>query len=188
MKIIEAPVTQLADLRLISIAFETSVILEINQASGGSGYQAEERQLEKPFRKDYDAILDNGPADWAAEFDISNWGLLFAVEEGLKIGGALVAFDTHGVDMLEGRKDLAVLWDIRVNPIYRGKGIGTALFQAARNWAIRCGCKELKIETQNNNPEAVKFYLKQGCVLEKVVYNAYPSLPEEHMLLFYLIL
>ena len=33
--------------------------------------------------------------------------------------------------MLEGREDLACLWDLRVAPEYRGKGVGQKLFASA---------------------------------------------------------
>jgi ribosomal protein S18 acetylase RimI-like enzyme len=88
--------------------------------------------------------------------------------------------------MLEGRTDLAVLWDLRVAPEHRGRGVGTALFDAVKLWAIQHTCTEIKIETQNNNVPAVKFYLRQGCTLRHVVSDAYPELPDEQMFLFYL--
>ena len=44
-----------------------------------------------------------------------DWSVLFLVR-GCRVGGAVLAFDTEGVDMLERRKDLAILWDIRVHP------------------------------------------------------------------------
>jgi GNAT superfamily N-acetyltransferase len=50
-----------------------------------------------------------------------------------------------------GRDDVAVLWDIRVSPRERGRGIGSALFRAAGDWARARGCRWFKIETQNVN-------------------------------------
>jgi ribosomal protein S18 acetylase RimI-like enzyme len=42
--------------------------------------------------------------------------------------GAVVVLKTPSLTMLEGRDDLAMLWDIRVSPEARGQGVGTALF------------------------------------------------------------
>jgi len=55
-----------------------------------------------------------------------------------------------------------VLWDIRVSAAERGTGIGSALFRAAEDWARARGCGWLKIETQNVNAAACRFYQKMG--------------------------
>ena len=101
------------------------------------------------------------------------------------MGGAVVAFDTPGLIMLEGRRDLAVLWDIRVDPDHQRRGVGTALFGAAETWSRTRGCRQLKIETQNVNVPACRFYLGQGCVLGGINRFAYREFPEEVQLLWY---
>jgi GNAT superfamily N-acetyltransferase len=115
---------------------------------------------------------------------VSNWGLLAAYAGDERIGGAVLAFRTPGVDMLEGRDDLAVVWDLRVHPQWRRKGVGRALFQAAERWAQARGCRQLKIEPQNNNVGACRFYASQGFTLVAVNPFAYPTLPEETQLLW----
>jgi GNAT superfamily N-acetyltransferase len=87
--------------------------------------------------------------------------------------------------MLEGRADLAVLWDIRVAPAARRHGVGTALFEAAQIWALDNGCRQLKIETQNINVAACRFYARQGCVLRAARHGVYPECPDEIQLLWY---
>jgi GNAT superfamily N-acetyltransferase len=87
--------------------------------------------------------------------------------------------------MLEGRRDLAVLWDLRVAPEARGQGVGAALFQAAEAWAAARGCRQMKVETQNVNVPACRFYASQGCVLGAIHRFAYPELPHEVQLLWY---
>lgn len=86
---------------------------------------------------------------------------------------------------MRGRRDLAVLWDIRVAPEARGKGIGAGLFAAAEAWAVSNGCTRLEIETQNVNVPACRFYSAQGCGLADVTRNAYPRLPDEVHLLWH---
>jgi GNAT superfamily N-acetyltransferase len=116
---------------------------------------------------------------------MSNWRLFAAWSDGRRIGGAAVVFNTPGVDMLEGRKDLALLWDIRVTPEVRGQGVGSALFRVAEEWARGKGCRQLKVETQNINVLACKFYARQGCVLTAVDQLAYPGLPGETQLIWH---
>jgi GNAT superfamily N-acetyltransferase len=86
---------------------------------------------------------------------------------------------------LEDRTDLAVLWDIRVAEGMRGRGLGTALFRTAEEWAREQRCRQLKVETQNINVPACRFYAKQGCVLGAIHRFAYPDFPEEAQLLWY---
>jgi GNAT superfamily N-acetyltransferase len=87
--------------------------------------------------------------------------------------------------MLVGRRDLAVLWDLRVAPAARRRGVGAALFRAAAAWAAARGCAQLKVETQNVNVPACRFYARQGCVLGAIDRFAYPGLPHEVRLLWY---
>ena len=86
--------------------------------------------------------------------------------------------------MLGGRDDVAVLWDIRVSPRERGRGIGSALFRAAGDWAGARGCRWLKIETQNVNVPACRFYQKMGCTPGAIGRFAYPGQPAEVQLLW----
>ena len=86
---------------------------------------------------------------------------------------------------MEGRRDLSVLWDIRVAPNARGKGIGSALFEKVEAWARAHSCRQLKVETQNINVPACGFYARHGCELRGVHHAAYPDLPEEIQLLWY---
>jgi GNAT superfamily N-acetyltransferase len=88
--------------------------------------------------------------------------------------------------MLESRKDLAVLWDIRVCPEYRGAGI--PLFRYAAEWSRKRGCTQLKIETQNVNVPACRFYQRMGAYLGEIHrfgYAGIPSVSHEVMLNWY---
>ena len=100
-----------------------------------------------------------------------------------------MAVDTPGVNVLEGRRDLAVLWDIRVHPDERGRGIGSRLLKCATDWASEGGCKWFKVETQNVYVPACRFYASQGCTLGAIHRYGYAGCPEvahEAMLLWYL--
>jgi ribosomal protein S18 acetylase RimI-like enzyme len=177
--IIEETMSSLAAHAAIPIAFPVERVLDVTPSE--QGFVTVERALDSTYVKDYDAI--ESPRDWS-RFDTSKWGLLAAYSGHQRVGGAIVALDTYGVDLLEGRSDLAVLWDIRVAPHCRGRGIGTALFRAAEAFAAARGCRELKVETQNTNVPACRFYQRQGCVLRTVNRFAYPALPHESQLIW----
>lgn len=185
IEIREEPLAEMAEYARVPIAFEVRRVLDVAVIDGGmGGFALSERALDTPYVKDYDA-LDGGPAHWAERFDVSNWGLLMARLDGRLVGGAAVAFDTPGLTMLEGRRDLAVLWDLRVAPEARGQGVGAALFPAAEAWATARGCRQMKVETQNVNVPACRFYARQGCVLGAIHRFAYPELPHEVQLLWH---
>ena len=139
----------------------------------------------EPYHKDYDAFPGDEPLAWLERWELSNWGFFGAMLGEQWVGAAAVAWNTPGVQMLQGRSDLAVLWDLRVHPDHRGAGIGHQLFAAAADWARARGCRELCIETQNVNVPACRFYARQGCTLGAINRHAYPELPEEVQLLWY---
>ncbi len=136
-----------------------------------------------PFRKDYDLL--ESPLRWPLLFDVSNWVLASAWLDGRQVAGAIGARDTPGVDMLEGKRNLLAVWDLRVATDARGTGIGTALFHALESWGREQGCTELKVETQDVNVAACAFYLSQGCTLAQSNPHAYPELPDEVQLIWW---
>ncbi|MEP6706987.1 MAG: GNAT family N-acetyltransferase [Pyrinomonadaceae bacterium] len=185
VEVVEEPITALEEYARIPTAFEVTLIFDVADLGNGSGeFMLTERRVDVPYVKDYDAINGENPAGWATRFDVSNWGLFAALIEGRRIGGAVVAFNA-GLDQLGGHDGSAVLWDIRVSPEVRGQGVGSALFQAAEARAQARGCRHLKIETQNINVPACRFYARQGCVLAAVHRFAYPELPDEIQLLWH---
>jgi len=182
--------------------FEVRSVLVVEEVDNGlGGLRFHEEQVEKPYIKDYDSYEDlyskedgekgYGPQSWPVHFDISNWYIYMAFDQRQPVGGAAIAYNTDGVNMLEGRDDIAVLWDIRVHPDHAGKGIGTVLFQHAVDWSKSKGCSQLKIETQNVNVPACQFYVKQGCHLGQIhrygYYGCYghPQVGHEVMLIWY---
>ena len=171
----------------IAIAFRVESILRPEPVEGGlKGLRLIEEKVATPYVKDYDREEGEGPLNWSRLCDVSRWGILSAHQGPERVGGAAVAWGTPEVHMLEGRSDLAALWDIRVAPGHRGAGIGARLFAAAVAWARGRGCRLLKAETQNTNVAACRFYAAQGCTLRGIHVGAYPACPEEVQLLWYL--
>jgi GNAT superfamily N-acetyltransferase len=170
----------------VSIAFEVRSILRVEpQKNGLAGIALTQMPVAAPYWKDYDK--EERPTDWPGQFNLQNWAFFIAGDEiHQPFGAATVAWNTPGVHMLQGRSDLAVLWDIRVNPDVRGQGIGPLLFQAAEDWARSRGCTQLKVETQNINVPACRFYVRMGCSLGGILRYAYndPN-ADETMLLWY---
>ena len=184
----EEPLTPaaLSEHAAIPITFVVDRILEVRLPYGGlGGISLTETAVTDPYVKDYDALEGAGPQRWPGRFDVSNWGFIAARRDGAGAGGAVIASKTPGLHMLGGRDDVAVLWDIRVSPRERGGGIGSALFRAAEDWARARGCRWLKIETQNVNVPACRFYHKMGCTLGAIDRYAYPGQPAEVQLLWW---
>ena len=96
----------------VPIAFLVESRFRVESVRNGlGGWLLTEEGVEYPWTKDYDADKGEGPSRWARQFDISNWGVISVFEGDRRIGGAVIAFNTPGVFMLEGRDTLAVLWD-----------------------------------------------------------------------------
>ena len=123
---------------------------------------------------------------WRRFGDISHWGIFAAFINEQRVGSAVVAHNSPGIHMLEGREDLAVLWDLRVHPSVRRSGVGTRLLDRAVQFARASGCSFLKVESQNTNPAACRFYAKRGLHLGGVRRGVYPQYPDEVQLLWYL--
>lgn len=128
----------------------------------------------KPYWKNYDSEEDN-PSLLSNIFNLKNWHVISAFDDEKRIGGAIIAYNTPGVNMLEGRDDIAVIWDLRIDKEYRGKGIGSNIFNKCIEWTKSKKCSRVKVETQNNNVNACKFYAKQGAKLSNINKFAYSN-------------
>lgn len=167
----------------ISIAFLVERVLL--PTPGGRDLDLVEQPVGEPWWKDYDAEPGASPASWPRRFDTSSWCILSAWHGSRRVGGLVVLSGDASMDLLEARFDLALIWDLRITPAFRGRGVGCRLVGAAEDWARARGCTELKVETQNINVPACRFYQAQGFDLRVVRPDAYPGLPNELQLLWY---
>ena len=171
--------------------FRVESVFRVEVIGGGlGGFRLVEEEVAEPFIKGYDSQDDDKPTAWAASYDVSQWGIFLAREGDRAVGGAAVAVDApvYPLDRFQ-RRDLAVLWDIRVHPDERGRGVGRELFRHAVAWSRRKGFGQLGLETQSVNVPACRFYARQGCELGAIHRFGYAGCPEvahEAMLLWYL--
>jgi GNAT superfamily N-acetyltransferase len=186
VKIVEVGPEALGEYASIPIKLDVKSSLQVELVEGGlGGMLLHSVPVEKSYVKDYDSYGEL-PTDWPVKFDVSNWGFFLALEGTKPAGAAAVAFDTVGMNMLDARRDLAVLWDLRTHPAHRGVGI--PLFRYAAEWSRKRGCHQIKIETQNINVPACRFYHRMGCQLgdiRRFGYAAVPSVAHEMMLIWY---
>ena len=161
----------------VPIRFRVETVLEVEELDDGLGGLAlVERPVATPYIKDYDAVENDRPARWT-RFDLSHWGFFHAIEDGAVGGCAAVAGRSPAVHLLGGRTDFAHLWDLRVRPERRGEGIGARLFTRAVEFARAEGYRQLRVETQNINVGACRFYATRGCRLARVDRTAYWGVP-----------
>src|SRR5512136_82740 len=141
IEIQEGGIELLARYAQVPIRFTVESVLRVETVGRGlGGLVMVEEKVASPYVKDYDSQgPDAGPLQWPRYFDVSRWRFFLATEEKRPLGGAVLAMDTPGLNMLDNRRDLAVLWDIRVHPDARGRGIGARLFQHAADRARRLG-------------------------------------------------
>jgi ribosomal protein S18 acetylase RimI-like enzyme len=180
----------LAEYGAIPISFLVESVLTADPIDDGlGGIALREEIVEEPWVKDFDALEDEDVTRWTRHFDVSRWGFLTAVEDGCLVGGLVLAYGSRDVFMLDERDDLAVVWDLRVHPDHRRRGIGARLFRRAAAWACERECTQLKVETPSVDVPASRFYRAQGCRLGGIHRFAYardPRVAGETQLLWFL--
>lgn len=166
----------------VPIAYEVTTTFQVCPIDNGlGGLQLVEKPC-SPYVKDYDLLPDCHPLSWTKQFDLDAWGLFVALENDQYVGGAAVAPEMEGV-----KRSAAILWDLRVHPDARSKGIGGKLLEMVIHWSKERGYKTLMVETQNVNTPACKFYSNKGFVLETIDQHGYGDTvgEEETKLLWY---
>ncbi len=166
----------------VSTAFRVERRLVLSaDPSAPSGVSLFETSIVAPFVKDYDVLPGNHPTEWARRLDTARWRVFAASVGDLQVGGAiLIVPDDHA-----SVQTVAELWDLRVSPVWRRRGIARALWATLEAAALAAGARALKIETQQINVAACRLYDTQGCVLARVDAAAYPGLPDEVALHWY---
>jgi GNAT superfamily N-acetyltransferase len=183
--IVEDSLLRLAEYASVPIRFTVDEVFDDRAlaalAHGGNGVAT---RVSTPYPKDYDAHPGNRPTDWPNRFDLSAWTMLAASENGQRVGGAVVIYGDPQIDLLRDYPACALLWDLRVAPERRAQGVGSALLHAVEDVARDRGARSIRVETQQINVPACRFYARHGFRLERVVPGAYHDLPHELQLLW----
>ncbi len=113
---------------------------------------------------DYEQMLDEVVADtqtlehWL--FDEKKAEVIFAVQDGVKVGFALFF---HNFSTFLGRAGI-YLEDLFVKPEYRGMGYGKALLTQLARIAVNRGCGRLEWWCLDWNKPSIDFYKSMGAV------------------------
>jgi ribosomal protein S18 acetylase RimI-like enzyme len=120
-------------------------------------------------------------------FDLSNWAFFMAFSDSKPVGAASVVSNCSAIRLLDGRDDLSVLWDIRIDDDYKSQGIGSKLLNLALEWSKKKKLRQMKIECQNNNVPACRFYHKHGAYVGAInEYAYYKEKEDEVQLIWYM--
>jgi ribosomal protein S18 acetylase RimI-like enzyme len=186
LEVVSESAERLPEYSFIPIGFPVSEYLDdsaIDAALAGNAFSAS--PVATPYWKDYDSYPGARPTDWPTHFDVESWKFFAARVDGQRVGGAvLVPNGSNDVELVDGRFDLALLWDLRVAPDFRRLGVGVALLSHVVAAATQAGVTELRAETQQVNVPACRFYAERGFRLKIARRGAYPTLPEEIQLLW----
>lgn len=185
LTIIEERPTGLAEYARVSIGFTVAERFD-EQALAVLRDDASIRAVavSPPYWKDYDSYPGGHPSEWPRQFDLLRWTILAAYDGARRRGGAVVIVDDPRIDLLRDCPSCALLWDIRVAPDARRQGVGSALLEAAEQRARERGARSLRVETQDVNVPACRFYYAHGFRLERTTPGAYAELPNEVQLLW----
>jgi len=169
----------------IPIAFEVREHLAVELVGNGfGGIRLTRCPVEAFYTKDYDAMPGQRPQDWAKQWDLTKWCLCAAFSDEEHVGSVAIIFDTAQMYGSLSHGAEAVVWDIRVRPDYRHRGVGSQLLAFAEGRARSAGKQRLSVETQNNNVAACRLYASAGFELRSFDRFAYSLLPNEVQLVW----
>jgi GNAT superfamily N-acetyltransferase len=185
LTIIEENPIRLAEYARVPIGFSVAEAFDEDAiATLLRGQPAVSTPVATPYWKNYDEHSNNHPTDWAKSFDLACWTIFAAYRRNQRVGGAIVIYGDPQMELLRDCRECGLIWDIRVQPEMRGEGIGTALLHAVENSALDKGARAFRVETQQINVPACRFYERNGFRLERATPGAYRDLPPEIQLLW----
>lgn len=149
LRVVSLDKTNLAAAAAIDASFMVSEEGEVTHSE--AGLQLLPRSV-TPYRKSY---LDAREDLEAAISDDTQAGYV-ALLDGVVVGVVIVSRDWNGMGLVDC---------LAVDPNRRGAGIGAALIDKTKAWAKARGLPAVRLETQNNNLVACRFYERQGFAL-----------------------
>ena len=145
------------DLRLPNDPFDMPGRMVPELKDGVWSYYAE------PFEKVQTMVFPEEAYEYEA---VAKEGAAFAAYENGSCVGLIVLKDGFFRHMH--------VYDLKVSAVARGKGVGSALIEAAKQEAVSRGYVGLYLQAQDNNLGACLFYLKNGFAIggfDNMVYN-----------------
>jgi ribosomal protein S18 acetylase RimI-like enzyme len=114
---------------------------------------------------------------WASELLVASWGDTRVVSRGnlidaIQLPGFVAIDGPDPIGLLTYRLDGDECEVVTLNSLVEGRGVGTALIEAARAVAEAAGCRRLWLITTNDNTPGLRFYQKRGFRLVAVHRNA----------------
>lgn len=180
LEIIAGAAESLQSYAAVSIAFEVTEVIDIGALQTGTSRALKTRPISTPYTKDYDALPGNHPSQWPRQFPVADWTILAAHDAGRQVGGAILVPEAEWVrDAMS-----MLLWDLRVAPEFRRRGIGHALLAKVEAVALSRGRQNLYVETQDVNVGACRFYAHHGFLPDRIARGVYPGLPDETRVLW----
>lgn len=121
--------------------------------------------------------MEDSDREWAAGFLKKRWGSTRMVSRGRlheadEPPGLVAVLEGKPTGLLTYRIDGAECEIVMLDAGAEGKGIGTALIEAAKEASSSAKCKRLCVVTTNDNVEALRFYQRRGFVIAAVRLNA----------------
>jgi GNAT superfamily N-acetyltransferase len=134
--------------------------------------------------------LEDDDRDWVERLITERWGEPFVVGRGrvwnpVELPGFAAYEEGRCVGLVTYELEDTACEIVTIDALVEGRGVGTALLEAAKAAARAAGCSRLRLVTTNNNLRALAFYQRRGFRLVALIPNAIaegrklkPSIPE----------
>ena len=180
----DEPVEALSEHARHPVAFLVERVLDVSLVDEGlGGLVLTERPVEVPWVKDYDAIEGEGPITWPERFDVTNWAHRRSRRQPASRRCCHPGRHSRCRHVGRALRSRSPVGPARASrgPIIRRRDLAVP---GGRSWACERACRTLKVETQNVNMPACRFYRRMGCTLAAVDRFAYVDLPDEVQLIW----
>lgn len=117
-----------------------------------------ERQFTDEFNMDWSHATE-GKEFFIKRLKSRKSFILLAQDENKLVGYILITLEKFA---WRAYNPIADVVNLSVTPLYRGKGIGTKLFQQAKKLVIKRGAKRMSVSALTGNIRTLKFYERLG--------------------------
>ena len=117
--------------------------------------------------------LEEMDREWVARVMVERWGAEVVVAHGVvyqphTLPGFVAFCKGERVGLVTCKVEGDACEIVTLDSMVEGAGVGTALIEAVKGYAVRAGCRRLWLITTNDNVHALRFYQKRGFVLVAV--------------------